>query len=378
MTPNVLRFVSFVLKSVTILLATILFLSDSAQAAKPGGGGGSAAPTYTYRALGQRIAGMNNHGDVVGDRLVTFYGASAPISVDDLVDPTLVWDGTSGWYIDINDINDAGQICGSAGYYVQGPDPEQSPTLLDACAIRLDPPQIAGDYYAFNTLPGSDTGGRSINNSSDIAGQVWLDGRFRAAVWVHNADDSYTYDVLPATVPGIAIGLNNRDVNGTFQIIGQDYATGRGWRCNYNIVSGMSGFTLLLGTSTKDQRSDIRDLNDVGDVVGMAYFGARSDSLAARFTGTGVQSLGSLARNSSMAAATNNSRVVVGVSAYGQWPNYRAFYYKDDVGMVQLDNRISGLPANLVGKVRPVAVNDSGVIACTDDRSEVGFLLIPN
>jgi probable HAF family extracellular repeat protein len=314
--------------------------------------------------------GMNSWGDVVGDSYPDGweYGAqTAFLYTEDAgaVDlNTLVPPGTGMWLASGLDINDKGQIVGTAivngerhGYRYT---PAYELSGVQYPAVVQDLGKLAPDDKGFTAY--------SINEAGEVCGAgTRADGTSYSYYYI---DGQPVQPVLPGIDSG-AHSINNLGLIGGLVDLTDDtviaYRTfpdsPPDWSPEYFMPPGGGG--LSFG-----------DMNDNGCFVGSAYLVAGSNSMRAyRHDGTSFVDLG--AGDGSLARGINNAGDVVGcLPRYSTGKNrlgpYRApgfVYLEGKKTLYNLDTLVVGTPEDLAvwqhgqSAITPYRINSAGEIA---------------
>ena len=217
-------------------------------------------------------------------------------------------------------INDAGQVIGSFG-----------------ATAFVDTPGLGVTDFA--TLAGQPAGTTSsaygINSLGQVVGSV---GAGSSVVYRPGVGTEY-----------LAGGLGVRRINDVGQYIGEGYDGQAGFGYRYTPGTGVEPLPGLY--------SLVADINNQGQVAGVAAYTDDSIDHAARLDADGVQLLGDLGGGFSRSNAINNGGDVVGYAGVSS-DLVHAFRYTDAGGIVDLD------PSGLFHSMAE-AINDQGLVGGT-------------
>ena len=373
------------------LAARLLIFSDPAQAAKPPSP--TAGPKYTVLLLpsedtdGREIAwsqprGMNNWGNVVGLACwpegvqagdgwepgefweVFLYTATDGMrNLNDIIaiegarlgNPIL----DPNWrLIDAGDINDDGQIVGTAEYRM---------------IVKNDQGEILSveqDWGVFRYSPGSETESPTV----EIIAPSTEDGEYMEATSINGLGEmilheyydngghpcvyaSEVFTPIPAPINGIGVWKANA-INDSGQIAGNARIGGYVNAVRY---SPNTHTTVSLGWLKNPGRTPMGQANDVnryGQVTGWTTTGGGTAGHAFRFTDvSGMKDLGALGTSDTKGYGINDHGDVVGNATTSR----RAFVYTDTYGMVDLTAAVVNLPTDWT-QMQARRINNAGVI----------------
>lgn len=196
-------------------------------------------------------------------------------------------------------INDTGQVIGSFG----------------ANAFVYTPGLGVTDFATLAGQPaGTTSSAYGINSLGQVVGSV---GAGSSVVYRPGIGTEYLAD-----------GLGVRRINNVGQYIGEGYDGWSGFGYRYTPGTGVEPLPGLY--------SLVADINDHGQVAGVAAYTDDSIDHAARLDADGVQLLGDLGGGFSRSTAINNGGDVVGYSGVSS-DVWHAFRYTDAGGIVDLD-----------------------------------------
>jgi probable HAF family extracellular repeat protein len=294
---------------------------------------------------GGMVVGVSDVGDSTGfDYHAFLFANNHMVDLNTLIDPA------SGWrLVSATDINDAGQILGTA---CQGTDcravrldmipgvPEPGAWLMlliglgliayRKCRLRSTPrfarvpkllmlPLLAGPLaamaepiYTVTALP-ADFSASNMNNSGSIVGTMGA----AAAVWT----SSGITDIGTLAPESFGYGINNRgDIAGTWQ--GDAFVYSGGALRNIGRLG-------TWGTSTA------RGANDAGQVIGNGFYEVGERQRGFVYTGGVIRIIPTLGGEWSYAAAINSSGQVAGIATIDSAdfinPTRHAIMYQDRV-----------------------------------------------
>jgi probable HAF family extracellular repeat protein len=265
---------------------------------------------------GMTVAGINNHGQVVGGDGVTTYiwnGETASA-----LDSTPNVDSTSG-----NAINDAGQVAG--GDYTVAID-RGFPIRWDGTTATIVP--TLGGGFISSAL--------TINNNGQMAGSSYFGGSFQPVRWDFNT--IVQLNTLGGSA-GAAGGINDAGI-----VVGQSRTTS----------DEATHATIWNGTTASDlgtlggTGSAAIDINNNGQIVGWGHLsGDQSEHGIFWNSSTATaQDLGTLGGDTSAAQAINDLAQIVGYSTLANGDTH-AVLWNDTSTPIDLN---SYLPTDLTGE----------------------------
>jgi probable HAF family extracellular repeat protein len=249
-------------------------------------------------------------------------------------------------------INAAGVITGN----------ESGRRNFPGSAIRWTPGSFLPQALAeLDPAPLANSTGLFINTAGAVAGVSDApEGQVHAAYW--RAGETAVLDL------GTLGGANSAptDLNDAGQVAGQaDDAQGNHRAFLWSEDTGMVDLGTLGGTAAM-----ANDLNESGAVVGTADT-AEGGSEAFLWTGGAMRSLGTLGGRASAASAINASGLVGGNSETSTGVQH-AFVWSEELGMVDLNDRLSGASPGVLQTV--IAVADDGTVLAQADGGTLVLL----
>jgi len=317
------------------------------------GGSALAAPRYYIVDIGSVWAeAVNEDGDVAG--YFRYAGAGSAYHAFSILDGVLVDHGTlGGAYSYGRGINDLGETVGES----QTSDFTRGFVVIDGVMTELG---------VLLEMLGSYSQASAINNSGQIAGfsTAHMNGYAHAFV----------------TIDGVMTDLGTLGGNSSYAYGINEFGEVTGWSKlpdgSNRAFATVGGVMTDLGTLAGDTDSGAKAINDLGQVVGQSYIWIPHPYIGSVKYGTAfltvdavMTDLGALpGAETSEAHAVNNQGQVVGTS------ENTAFYYDDEVGMVELASLVIDM-GDWTELQFARDINEQGVvIGYTGGRS---FKLIP-
>jgi uncharacterized membrane protein len=337
----------------------------------------AAAPSFTCRPLADAagspeessawVNGLNNHNEAIGFGFGSVAGAESSGAMQwgrDRVGHRLPESAV------LLDVNDAGEIVGSAGDAGSEGRPVawKGGQLIELGALGGGTPR--GYASAINkngvivgrsivTLPS----GRDVGRAT-----MWRNGKIISLGGLAKKDDSVAYDVNDA---GVAVGMN------------ESFET-----AEFKAVRWKNGTVTELPPPAGGQSSSVTAINAFEVSVGDTYY-RNEGSRATAWRGLEPVDLGRFNGNVSNSAMAINARgAVIGNSMGSRAPRYTPIYWASlDASPVDLNTLIPAGCTDAFGNARTVeyatAINDKGVIVAVayeyreDGRSTFAFRLTP-